>query len=501
MTAPFINFWAPLTKVESHDDGTCTVFGLLTDAGLDRDKQGMNQDWLDQAVPQWYGEGANIREMHPQGTVAAGIGVGLTRADDGGWWLASRIIDPIAVKKCLPGPKTPEYPGGTPPIYKGYSIGIRDYILDMTKTDRPNGEVVGGYISEASLADRPSNPRTLFTMVKNEGPGQWDILEEPVERELPEETDPPVDPSGDDLDKYVSSAQRKQYASQGVAMANGDFPIPDRGHLTAAIGRLKNYKGNKAAARQHIKKRARALGVKVPNLGKTLDLVASTAALRKYDEAADIAGGQDAIACIARLIQSEAAALATGRFDEMRDITLLLEAARSLEMFIYREQCQAEMGSDDSETDQTSEAVSPGAALYYMDQPGLVKINRKDAAVGDVDGKKKLTKTDGGDGAPADLAGMIGAAVTEALGPLKSELALAKADLAKVMSQPQAGGPVQTRTATQTGTARASEIGEIKKNIETLRQTAERIGNNDPALAQGYRDEADSLERRITKTY
>lgn len=61
--------------------------------------------------------------------------------------------------------------------------------------------------------------------------------------------------------KYVSAEARRRYAAEGVAMPNGDFPIPDEGHLRSAIGRLAQYKGNKAAAKRHIIERARKLGL------------------------------------------------------------------------------------------------------------------------------------------------------------------------------------------------------------------------------------------------
>ncbi len=67
--------------------------------------------------------------------------------------------------------------------------------------------------------------------------------------------------SEDGMVKYVSAAARRKFARQGVAMPNGDFPIPDEGHLRSAIGRLGNYKGDKGAAKRHIVKRARALGL------------------------------------------------------------------------------------------------------------------------------------------------------------------------------------------------------------------------------------------------
>lgn len=67
--------------------------------------------------------------------------------------------------------------------------------------------------------------------------------------------------SGDGMVKYVSAEARRKYAKSGVAMPNGDFPIPDEGHLRSAIGRLAEYKGDKAAAKAHIIKRAKALGL------------------------------------------------------------------------------------------------------------------------------------------------------------------------------------------------------------------------------------------------
>lgn len=65
--------------------------------------------------------------------------------------------------------------------------------------------------------------------------------------------------SDDGLVKYVSAAARRKYAESGVAMPTGAFPIPDEGHLRSAIGRLAEYQGDKAKAKAHIIKRARAL--------------------------------------------------------------------------------------------------------------------------------------------------------------------------------------------------------------------------------------------------
>ncbi len=67
--------------------------------------------------------------------------------------------------------------------------------------------------------------------------------------------------SDDGMVKFVSAEARRKYAKTGVALSDGSFPIADEGHLRSAIGRLKQYGGDKAAAKRHIIKRARSLGL------------------------------------------------------------------------------------------------------------------------------------------------------------------------------------------------------------------------------------------------
>lgn len=71
---------------------------------------------------------------------------------------------------------------------------------------------------------------------------------------------PEVRSDGFDV-RFVSEGDRREMAKSGVAMSNGDFPIPDKGHLQSALGHIGNYKGDRAAAKAHIQKRAKALGV------------------------------------------------------------------------------------------------------------------------------------------------------------------------------------------------------------------------------------------------
>jgi len=190
--------WAPITKSVVQDDGTLMVYGPATDAGLDRDEQRMNQDWLDQAMPQWMAEGANVREQHDSKR-AVGVGVGLTKDEGtGAHMLAACVVDPVTIKKALPGPN------GRPPVLKGFSIGIKAPQVVMGKADAPKGEIVGGKIIEVSLVDRPSNPRATFTMVKSDG-GDLEPVENPTIVESPDagdtEGDELAEPDGMKLDE------------------------------------------------------------------------------------------------------------------------------------------------------------------------------------------------------------------------------------------------------------------------------------------------------------
>ncbi|MEV7034628.1 hypothetical protein AB0N99_30905 [Streptomyces sp. NPDC093272] len=158
--------WAPITKAEEQDDGTYMVYGPAASSHLDRDNQRLNADWLDQAMPAWFDQGANVREQHDSKR-AVGVGVGLVKGDgDSGHMLASRIVDPIACLKVKHG------------VLKGYSVGIKNPRVKLGKADAPGGEVVGGDIIEVSIVDRPCNPTTLFELAKADGAGPLEVVED-----------------------------------------------------------------------------------------------------------------------------------------------------------------------------------------------------------------------------------------------------------------------------------------------------------------------------------
>jgi hypothetical protein len=656
--------WAPITKVEDQPDGTVIVHGPMTDAGLDRDQQRFTQPWLDQAVPRWFNESGNIREQH-DGKRAAGAALVVKRDEATGRWdLSAHVVDPVAVLKVKS--KT----------YKGFSIGVKEPNIVYGKADAPGGEIDGGYICETSLVDRPSNPRSLFTMVKADDAGAPVLVEDPHVEDLDDDgaddaavdkvedagkhqhapagspqggqftatdssdsgleqghTKPPhgthahvkaggkgksggsakakkttaamsYDPgkntgtkgpevkalqealarlgvtdnagknltaSGSygpetvqavnklqaalgmtangkvtpallkrivalkqlptkrvkktdepDLVKFVSAAQRRKDADSGVAMANGDFPIPDRGHLESAIGHLGDYTGDKAAARRHIIARARALGLvsmlpdgwHVSKADELLDHVdylvdelldgldagdVDQAEVAKYDEAGDIAGAREAIACIAALIQSEAAELAGGRDEELRDITILTSAVEALQYFIERETKQAEVEPDEGTDDAPA---NPGQAADDYNMAGAVTVKTDEqtttepAATETADVVK--TDTPEPDLAKVDVPAIIKAAVAEVATAYEKRLETLEAQLTKALAQPEPGGPVQMRTGSQQALAKARETETVRAQIADYMQKADQIGNNDPTLAGGYRARAEQLERTLT---
>jgi len=161
--------WTPITKSEKQDDGTLLVYGPAATSALDRDRQRLDSGWLDEAMPRWMasdGGGGAVREQH-DGKRAVGVGVGLSKAQDGTHMLTARIVDPIAVKKIEYG------------VLKGFSVGIKNPRIEMGKADAPNGLVTGGDVIEVSVVDRPANPECLFQMAKADGAGSLALIDEP----------------------------------------------------------------------------------------------------------------------------------------------------------------------------------------------------------------------------------------------------------------------------------------------------------------------------------
>ena len=282
--------WAPITKAEKQEDGTLLVTGLATDTGLDDDGQRCDPTWLSKAMPDWMTWG-NVREQH--GSTAAGVGVELTKENDGAWWLTSHIVDPISVLKVETG------------VLKGYSIAI-DHARVVNDDVAKGGRIVGGEIYEISIVDRPANPRAKIGIAKS-ADGSLDAVD-PVLVETPDEgtepqpviVDPPADADAGPEPVAVELEPTPAHEDTTSEADSGDKPAPAL--KMSAAGTLAVAQGWRIAKASTDGDAARAI-----------------------------------IASLAQLIISEAQGLADGDMGELSDIAQLLEAASCLRWFAYGE--------------------------------------------------------------------------------------------------------------------------------------------------------------------
>lgn len=171
-----------------------------------------------------------------------------------------------------------------------------------------------------------------------------------------------------DMVKYTAEQERQALAaSQAMPNAKGEpsYVIKTKADLRKAIRAVGRGNKDHDAIRAHIVKRAKALGQEamvpdnwnadgslkdaqkaqslleelrtlVPDLSKADDDTDDETGGGE-DEASDISGAKEAIAIIARLVQSEAEGLASGDMGEACDISMLLDAVRALKWFIASE--------------------------------------------------------------------------------------------------------------------------------------------------------------------
>jgi phage head maturation protease len=526
--------WAPITKTVQEDDGTLLVYGPAASSALDRDQQRLDETWLDQAMPRWMAEGGGVREQHDSKR-AVGVGVGLSKGDDGTHLLAARIVDPVAIKKIEHG------------VLRGFSVGIKNPKVQMGKADAPNGLVVGGDVIEVSVVDRPANPECRFDMAKADAAGELQLVED---AQVVEKTDGPgaitVSVAGsilsmDDLRALVgeqmvklganvpiakadlSTAGRKKAAASGAAMPDGSYPITTKADLRKAIKAVGRGGTDHDAIRRHIITRAKALGLEamvptdwnadgsiddtqkadmvakaeqvlrdvrglLPDLAKADDEPDSEPPAGETeggDEAPDIATAGEAIAAIAKLIISEAESLAAGNINEACDIALLLDAVRSLKWFQDNERYEETAMAEAAKTD-TTETADNAKTDAVTPQP-------------DTEAAPKTTETPQvPDTLKADIADLVKSAVAEAsktaeerINALAADLAKAHGELTAIKAQPAPGGPVLARTATQQQQARASDADRMRAEAAELMAKADNV--SDRTLRDGYIERAQAL--------
>lgn len=181
------------------------------------------------------------------------------------------------------------------------------------------------------------------------------------------------------LKRQFSQAERDADAKSGAAMPGGGFPIKNGSDLSNAIQAVGRAK-NPAAAKAHIKERARALGLsdKIPDSWGKADM-------------------RDRAEILQDVISVGALALPLGA-----DSGAINKAATNMSKVLK------------SGTDET---VEKSLNQYVEHVAGLVPTDKRDAFLAAVAADSNLGKGDDMD--PKELAKMIDAAVAKALEPFK----------------------------------------------------------------------------------
>ncbi len=164
MTTAFFD----IIKADKNADGTMLVYGKATDDSLDIDQQICDPVWLDNAMPEWFKSGGNIREQHSN--IAAGVAKEYEKKADG-HYIHALVVDPVSVKKVDTG------------VLKGFSIGIKNPRV-VRDQKAANGRIIDGKIVEVSLVDRPANPNCQLVLAKSaDGENGFWKVEELIEKE------------------------------------------------------------------------------------------------------------------------------------------------------------------------------------------------------------------------------------------------------------------------------------------------------------------------------
>lgn len=251
-------FFVPIKKVEKAEDGSRIVHGYASTETLDLDGEIVSKDAVEKALPA-YMEWRNIRQMHQP------IAVGVAKeanVDDKGLYLTSKIVAPDCIKLI------------DEEVLKGYSIGGR-------KLSKKGNTITEIELIEISVVDRPSNPDcrieiakavksvkpTTFTELPSEGEDFPDFLKPGFAPKTIEESRGVIKMLASMLGKgfmpfgkrEFSEKERDAAAESGAALPDGSFPIHNKSDLENAISAFGRAK-NKARAKRHIIRRARALG-------------------------------------------------------------------------------------------------------------------------------------------------------------------------------------------------------------------------------------------------
>jgi hypothetical protein len=159
-----IRMFVPITRVEEIDDETCEVVGIATSEAVDsygtifdfEASKKAYERWADAFSRMTDGESkGNVREMHQKSAVGKVLEWKPNEADRS-IEIRTRIVGKDPVRKCRER------------IYTGFSHGV--WPNTPPRKEQVDGKIVERYsdfdVREVSLADSPSNPESLFLIVR-----------------------------------------------------------------------------------------------------------------------------------------------------------------------------------------------------------------------------------------------------------------------------------------------------------------------------------------------
>lgn len=470
--------YVPFVGKNRAEDGSYVVYGKAAGPDLDLEGDVLDPAWLSKAMPAWFGSGANVREMHTMS--AAGVGTEIEQLGDD-WWVSAKIVDPTAIAKCEAG------------VYRGFSVGIKGaQVVREKAVAGARRRVVGGWIPEVSLADRPVNPTTLFAMAKAVDVG--DSLRVPEGMTIADvydaehklvRVDTEIDVSkaaeideDDDVLVVGEISKNADSGAEGEPIDNppvdGDAPPAVDADLAGFVDRLKAARAD-APTIEHVIDRLHAIGTHVETQlvvgddGKAVHSPAALAAVRDG---------------IAKLMQAELDELMAGE-PEIGDLYDLL---CTLQYFMAWWCNEARNGEDpDPYSGEDTSLDLEGDVVELATVADLVKAASADDATDD--DKNLLTELRSALGVPdaEQLTKAISSAVETAIKPLAD-------DLAQVKSTAAPTGVVTARAAAA-DLAKAATVDEQAAKAEGLRRAA--YATNDPELRRGYLAKAVSIERDL----
>lgn len=409
-------YFGDIVKFQRDANGHLEVYGKATGSNLDDDGQRMNAKWLEKSMPAWM-EWGNLREQHSK--IAAGVGRELSVTDKGDWMLKSLCVDPVTIDKIENG------------VLKGYSIRVLNAGVTKGTPATPGGEIVSGTIAEISYVDRPCLPDSIISICKAISTDTDDGIELHLEPTDVADAETVADPLIDD--ETVAEKPKTEKPVAEVVEKAAKSTVRSSKILTPSEYRKAEM---------------------------TMRAVLDKAAGGVYDESADMAGAQASIASIADLIISEATELKKGRFEEISDISTLLDAARSLQYF-YRSE-QGQNGQPDETTPDVSTVASMAFAAGSKDDPAI-KAARKAAKA-----QKIIEKAAGG--SPAEGADVVSVGdLAKAFGDVMAAklLDVEKAIGVKLIDQIT----TVTQAMAESSTAQEAKIASLQSDVSKVLAT------------------------------